>query len=530
MLIIIIYSGLYDPRLGPTDQTLPCPTCNLSYVNCPGHPGHIELDVPVYHPLLFSSMFLILRSKCAFCHKLRLSQQKVRHYLVKLKLIEMGDTDSAEFLDDLAVADVLFDSDERSQESELENAFKTHEKRYNAFCKSKNRKSIDSSCRKSQRAIIDMFQRATLGVKTCENCGAVSPTYRKDGYTKIFQRPVPQRIRKSHAAKRLKLKSALETENNLDEDNDSDDYSTDEGTNTGGGGDDDKDKIVEADKYLVPLEVEAQIRLVWKQNKDILDYIWGRALSIDQREEVWQMFFIKVVLVPPSRFRPAAKIGDQSSEHPQNIHLSKIIEASEKIKTLQHQQLRAKELSIMEEESIDKMSAEDAIVEINSEGIVTKVNVNTTSKLVTLWIDLQNSVNCFMDSAKDPNPLGSANAPSGIRQLLERKEGLFRRHMMGKRVNYCCRSVISPDVMIGSNEIGIPVSFAKSLHYPTPVNDWNVKYLRQLVENGPHKYPGRYLILIYFLSYIFIHLCLITNYIIAIKLNDRKKYLIFYHT
>ena len=45
------------------------------------------------------------------------------------------------------------------------------------------------------------------------------------------------------------------------------------------------------------------------------------------------------------------------------------------------------------------------------------------SKLVTAWIDLQNSVNCYIDSDKDPNPLGNADAPSGIRQLLERKEG-----------------------------------------------------------------------------------------------------------
>ena len=42
---------------------------------------------------------------------------------------------------------------------------------------------------------------------------------------------------------------------------------------------------------------------------------------------------------------------------------------------------------------------------------------------MTAWIDLQNSVNCYIDSDKDPNPLGTADAPSGIRQLLERKEG-----------------------------------------------------------------------------------------------------------
>ena len=41
--------------------------------------------------------------------------------------------------------------------------------------------------------------------------------------------------------------------------------------------------------------------------------------------------------------------------------------------------------------------------------------------------------------------------------MLERKEGLFRKHMMGKRVDYAARSVISPDPYINMDEIGIPL-------------------------------------------------------------------------
>jgi DNA-directed RNA polymerase I subunit RPA1 len=39
-----------------------------------------------------------------------------------------------------------------------------------------------------------------------------------------------------------------------------------------------------------------------------------------------------------------------------------------------------------------------------------------------------------------------------VRQQLEKKEGLFRMNMMGKRVNYAARSVISPDPYIGAGE------------------------------------------------------------------------------
>ena len=55
---------------------------------------------------------------------------------------------------------------------------------------------------------------------------------------------------------------------------------------------------------------------------------------------------------------------------------------------------------------------------------------------------------------------------SGICQLLEKKEGIFRQKMMGKRVNFACRSVISPDPYLAVNEIGVPPYFAVRLTYP----------------------------------------------------------------
>lgn len=62
--------------------------------------------------------------------------------------------------------------------------------------------------------------------------------------------------------------------------------------------------------------------------------------------------------------------------------------------------------------------------------------------------------------------------------------------MMGKRVNYAGRSVISPDPMINSNEVGIPLYIAGKLTFPEPVTEFNLKYLQELVKNGSFKYPG----------------------------------------
>jgi DNA-directed RNA polymerase II subunit RPB1 len=41
--------GLNDPRLGTIDRAFSCGTCKEDIQTCPGHFGHIELAVPVFH-------------------------------------------------------------------------------------------------------------------------------------------------------------------------------------------------------------------------------------------------------------------------------------------------------------------------------------------------------------------------------------------------------------------------------------------------------------------------------------------------
>lgn len=87
-------------------------------------------------------------------------------------------------------------------------------------------------------------------------------------------------------------------------------------------------------------------------------------------------------------------------------------------------------------------------------------------------IELQYAVNQYIDSAKSKN-----DTIDGIRQSLERKEGLFRCNIQGKRVNYAARSVISPDINLMTCEVGIPDAFAKVLTFPEPVNEYNLKLM-----------------------------------------------------
>lgn len=64
-----VQRGLYDSSMGPLSLKEKCATCGLSFGECPGHCGHIELAVPVYHPFLFMHMFKILQRKCIACHR-----------------------------------------------------------------------------------------------------------------------------------------------------------------------------------------------------------------------------------------------------------------------------------------------------------------------------------------------------------------------------------------------------------------------------------------------------------------------------
>jgi DNA-directed RNA polymerase beta' subunit len=73
---------------------------------------------------------------------------------------------------------------------------------------------------------------------------------------------------------------------------------------------------------------------------------------------------------------------------------------------------------------------------------------------------------------------------------LNSKTGRIRGNLMGKRVNYSARSVITGDPNLSIEQLGVPLKIAKNLTKPVKVNIRNIKYLTKLVQNGPDVYPG----------------------------------------
>ena len=57
-------------------------------------------------------------------------------------------------------------------------------------------------------------------------------------------------------------------------------------------------------------------------------------------------------------------------------------------------------------------------------------------------------------------------------------------------MNHSGRTVISPDQLIDTGEIGIPLYIASKLYFPEKVTEYNIEYMKKLIKNGPLKYPG----------------------------------------
>ncbi|EER13182.1 DNA-directed RNA polymerase I largest subunit, putative [Perkinsus marinus ATCC 50983] len=275
-----------------------------------------------------------------------------------------------------------------------------------------------------------------VSVAVCPNCKAKSELFRVDGYNKIFRK--------------LRGKAA--------------------------------------EKFVTPTYVRNLLHKLWCEEREILEFLFPA--SVGRGEDI---FFMQNIVVPPNKLRPL-RFGGDSDDNQGFLPASTVC-----LKNILESNLLLKQLLETDQEAVenpnDREKAGDALPNLISDEDETMKPVDNTPQrgpmttLGTALIDLQNNVNNYLDSAKSGKAQNKVVA-FGVRQLLERKQGLFRMKMMGKRVNYAARSVISPDVSLETNQIGLPMFAALQLTVPEPVNSFNVDYLRALVENGPDKYPG----------------------------------------
>jgi DNA-directed RNA polymerase II subunit RPB1 len=73
---------------------------------------------------------------------------------------------------------------------------------------------------------------------------------------------------------------------------------------------------------------------------------------------------------------------------------------------------------------------------------------------------------------------------------LNSKTGRIRGNLMGKRVDFSARSVITGDPNLSIRQLGVPMKIAKNITKPIVVNDRNRNFLMKLIQNGPELHPG----------------------------------------
>ena len=455
--------GPYDLALGPFDKNDRCFTCGQGFVACPGHLGHISLVLPVYNPVFFRNLVNLLRGCCLHCHTIQCSNAEKYLFSMEMLYLKHGQPNALESLKSIyntwvmekKSLDIFYKQiDEFIEQNPVEN---------------KREESTTKNLLALRQNLIKEFESRAFKThkKFCPHCNTPVRSLRADSHTKLFY---------SQAVSNKKIKEFQERLSTARQTNDETIDDQDEEMRT---------KMMSSQMYLTPLDVLKHLEQIWINEKEVLSVYLSTLRSAHHsitqiHNNPISLFFFEVLPVLPSKFRPVLSFNDQKFENPKTVRYSSIIQDNQLIK----------ELLLLKDKQMTDVSSPPTPMNSNrsSSLINTLRGSNNEEKLNNLWLKIQITINSIFDSSLDNRSAG--RVAKGIRQVIEKKEGLFRMHMMGKRVNYAGRSVISPDPFIATYEVGIPEVFAKKLTYPELVTPHNVHELRQLILNGPDVHPG----------------------------------------
>ncbi|XP_014216995.1 DNA-directed RNA polymerase I subunit RPA1 [Copidosoma floridanum] len=444
-----VYGGPYDPAFGPvSDKSTPCTTCSNNISKCNGHYGHIKLPLAIVNPLFHIILQKILKMTCLKCFTLQISQIEKDLLFAEAQLIEDGHIKYIEGLRQEVMSSL--------PES-----------------KGKGIANLDDALVYTARDIIKCYVDRVYS-QARNKMGQVSFSSENDDSQKFcFQRQVYI----DNAIKEIKpkdkcinchvsrpkitvIKNRIKSRQRIRLDNDNDEEVAEEG----------KEKMTEM--MLMPDDLKNIMQRIWIREKKILSMMIPCLNSINV-EHPTDIFFLSVVLVVPPLVRPVNMMNGQIMENPQTEVYKSILRNCVVLRNVV-QAVKTGDTSLIPD------SGKLLIRDMRGATLV--------EKMYNAWVELQSSCDHLIDRDLSKNS-DSVNC-HGLRQIVEKKEGVIRMNMMGKRVNFACRTVITPDMNINLDEIGIPEEFAMKLTYPVYVTPHNAAWLRQLVLNGPEKYPG----------------------------------------
>lgn len=264
--------GLYDIALGPGDKVELCGTCGLNYVHCPGHMGHIQLPLPVYHPVFFSSLFKLLRCTCFNCSRMLTPKAKTDLVVTQLSLLEAGYYSVAGTLEDNC------DTPE-SLEEIIQQCLGNDQQGPHVDDGSITTKHVVEL----RRTLIEKyFKECTVEKQKCSHCGCPIRKLRHHLGAKIFYKP----LKPKHAEVWVNMRKERDPDSGCK-------FTV---------------ELAKKDQLILPVEVQRHLEKVWENENSILSLAFGQPQQGRSAKEKINLFFLNVVPVPPSRFRPVGHI------------------------------------------------------------------------------------------------------------------------------------------------------------------------------------------------------------------------------
>jgi DNA-directed RNA polymerase II subunit RPB1 len=208
----------------------------------------------------------------------------------------------------------------------------------------------------------------------------------------------------------------------------------------------------ETGKVSIKLTPEKVIKLFRRISDDNINFMGFSSLW--SRPE-WMV--CQVLAIPPPAVRPSVKHDSQQRSEDDITHI--IVNIIKANKTLQE-----------------------------------KIEQNANPSVIDDWTTVLQYYVATLADNKIPGVAAVAQRSGrplkSIKERLNGKGGRVRGNLMGKRVDYSARSVITPDPQLSIRELGVPLKIAKNLTKPVRVNNKNRNYLLKLVRNGADVYPG----------------------------------------
>ncbi|CAD7094132.1 unnamed protein product [Hermetia illucens] len=203
-------------------------------------------------------------------------------------------------------------------------------------------------------------------------------------------------------------------------------------------------------------KITVQAERVWEILKHITDeecFILG----MDPKFARPDWMIVTVLPVPPLAVRPAVVMFGAAKNQDDLTHkLADIIKANNELK---------------------KNEASGAAAHVIQE------NIKMLQFHVATFVD--------NDMPGMPRAMQKSGKPlKAIKARLKGKEGRIRGNLMGKRVDFSARTVITPDPNLRIDQVGVPRSIAQNLTFPELVTPFNIDHMQDLVRRGNSQYPG----------------------------------------